>query len=383
MTPRRERDGHRLVLLQVLRALAALAVLLGHVQGIILSGGAAVGTRPWTLARLPGGFGVDLFFAISGFIILTSSAPDAGVSGGRVRFFRKRAVRLVPLYWLATLVFLPILLAGRVGPRGDLASALAASLLFIPHAAVVGPVGVFPVYDLGWTLNFEMFFYVVFGLFLSRSIGTAGFASASLLVFLVIVGSAWSAAGPLLSVWTAPILLDFVLGLGAGLLFRSSFRPPLALCVFAIAVGAALLVLDPMRLTAKLPGSVTPNDVARVLGWGVPAASILLGAVFAEKRRSIPLVRPVAWLGTVGDASYSLYLVHPIVLIVLVKVWERTAPYPMRQELTTWPVLGLVLVGAALASGLAVHRVVEIPLTRAAGRLLRASGRTPVPAIAS
>ncbi len=382
-TGRRETGGHRLVLLQILRALAAIAVLLGHVQGIILVGGVTLGTHPWTLARFPGGSGVDLFFAISGFIILNSSASDAGAPGGRMRFFRKRVVRLVPLYWLATLAFLPILLVGRIAPRGDLARALTASLLFIPHAAVVGPVGVFPVYDLGWTLNFEMFFYLVFGLFLSRPVGAAGVASGLLLVLLVVAGAMFPGSGVLRSVWTAPILLEFVLGLLAGMAFRSSSRPPLAACLFAVVLGLALLAGDPMHLATKRPGSVTPNDLGRVLGWGVPAALILSGAVFVEKGRSIPLVRPVKWLRTLGDASYSLYLAHPIVLIVLVKVWNRAAPLPMRRELTTWPALGLVLVGAAIASGLAVHRFVEIPLTRVAHRFLQARGRPAVPAIAS
>ena len=382
MTPR-QGEGHRLVLLQALRAIAAIAVLLGHVQGAILTAGAAVGMRPWVVARFPGGCGVDLFFAISGFIILTSSASEAGAPGGRARFFRKRAARLVPLYWLATIVFVPILLAGRVAPRGDLVSALAASLLFIPHAAVIGPVGVFPVYDLGWTLNFEMFFYAVFGSFLACRLGTAGLASGALLSLLVIAGAAWPASGTLHAVWTAPILLEFVGGLLVGMAFRSSFRPPLAVCLLTAAAGIWLLVLDPMALAGTPRGSVTPNDLVRVLGWGVPAALVLSGAVFAEKCRPIPLVRPVVWLRTIGDASYSLYLVHPIVLIVLVKIWNTTVPHAARQELTTWPVFGASLVVAALAASLAVHRFVEIPLMRGAGRLLRPHVPSPVPAVAS
>ena len=379
MTPRRTDDAHRLVLLQILRALAAIAVLIGPVQGAVLAGAASAGTR----ARFPGGAGVDLFFAISGFIILTSSAAEAGRPGGRARFFRRRLVRLVPLYWLATLMFLPILLAGRTPPRGDLAGALAASLLFIPHAAVIGPAGVFPVYDLGWTLNFEMFFYVVFGLFLSRSLRTAASGTGLCLVLLVVAGSAWPGSGALRAVWTAPILIEFVLGLFAGLLFRSAFRPPLAACLLAATAGILLLALDPWRMTGKPPGSVTPNDLVRVLGWGIPAALVLFGAVFAEKCRSVPPIRPVRWLRTVGDASYSLYLVHPIVVIVLLKIWDQTVPIATRQQLTTWPVFGFALVAAALAAGLGVHRFVEVPLTRAAGRLLHARRRVAAAVVAS
>ncbi len=358
----RDRSGPRqsLVVVQMLRGLAATLVLIGHVQGAVLAAAAPLGTRPWVVQGFPGGFGVDLFFSISGFIILTSSGDDAGRPGGRRRFLRKRIIRLVPMYWLFTLLFLPLLLAGRTAPRGDLGSALLASFLFVPHRAVVGPDGAFPIYDLGWTLNFEMFFYAIFALFLSRPLRTTAAGSASVLLLLVIAGLALPhGAGAVLSVWTAPILVEFVLGLAIGVAFLSPLRLPASVSVALVALAVAWVLLDPARLGMKPPGAVTPNDLRRVLGWGVPAAAILAAAVFHEKRRPIAAARVTASLRRLGDASYSLYLVHPIVIVVLLKIWDEAVPVPVRCALTVWPVLGFGLFAAAIVSGLAVHHAVE------------------------
>lgn len=143
-----------LVLVQALRALASLLVLVlvGHTLGFVLKIFVADGSGERLTFAWPGGFGVDLFFCISGFIMVVSSHRLFGAPHARVTFLTRRALRLVPLYWIATLCFLPILLFGSKGYTGSLWQAILTSLFFLPYPTygVDGAV-VFPIHTLGWS----------------------------------------------------------------------------------------------------------------------------------------------------------------------------------------------------------------------------------------
>ena len=104
---------------------------------------------------------------------------------------------------------------------------------------------------------------------------------------------------------------------------------------------------------------ITPNDLRRALGWGLPAAAMLTAAVLKPQKphREGRLAAAAVML---GDASYALYLVHPFVIVGLNKIWTGTGLY---QALGAWPYIVLVLVSASLTS-LAVHRWFEVPVTQ-------------------
>lgn len=126
----------------------------------------AAGQIPGMSARVPwvfGTSGVDLFFVISGFIVVVTTA---GVDTKPFDFWRRRIVRVVPLYWLLTLLMVTVALIApglfktlKVAPETVLQS-----LLFIPHFSQSFSGVVWPLLVPGWTLNFEMFFYALFGL---------------------------------------------------------------------------------------------------------------------------------------------------------------------------------------------------------------------------
>ncbi|MFC6048351.1 acyltransferase family protein, partial [Methylobacterium hispanicum] len=97
--------------IQVLRGAAALMVVLHHLRHEL----AALGLGADALAQLPLWAGVDVFFAISGFIIVHATGPAYEGPGGRRRFLAHRVARVVPLYWLVTLAYLAVAL---VLPRG-------------------------------------------------------------------------------------------------------------------------------------------------------------------------------------------------------------------------------------------------------------------------
>ena len=155
-----------LPLIQVLRALAAVMVAAGHAQ-FEVAGLAARAGQPFTPAAwLPWPAGVDVFFVISGFIIVHAAAPLHGRANPQKLFLAHRIARVVPLYWLATTLYLALAWArpGLLGAGAEGPAYLAASYLFWPMARADGAVQ--PLYSLGWTLNYEMAFYALFALVL-------------------------------------------------------------------------------------------------------------------------------------------------------------------------------------------------------------------------
>ena len=146
--------------LQALRAYAALSVMLGHG---ILEFHATKGTA-MPFNEFPLVAGVDIFFVLSGFVMFHTSTGLWGDKRAPLRFWRRRFIRLVPLYWLFTSLMVATLLLLSRHVRStefDLWNVLS-SYLFIPSERPGGRIA--PVLSLGWTLNYEIFFYCLFGL---------------------------------------------------------------------------------------------------------------------------------------------------------------------------------------------------------------------------
>jgi exopolysaccharide production protein ExoZ len=152
--------------IQILRAVAALAITVHHaMHEADLAARKSGGTFDWQF-RLPLEAGVDLFFVISGFVMVHASRHMFGTPTSIMPFLRRRLARIAPIYWLTTLLFLMLSYSGlspatRPFPTAD---EIAATFLFIPYARPDGYIQ--PVYGLGWTLNYEMFFYLLFALLL-------------------------------------------------------------------------------------------------------------------------------------------------------------------------------------------------------------------------
>jgi exopolysaccharide production protein ExoZ len=350
-----------LLSVQILRAVAALAVAAHHVQ-------LDFATRMGLPAALPdlnlGAAGVDVFFVISGFVMVYASESLFDRTDGPRRFWTRRLIRIVPLYWAVTslylvlTVLLPDMAASRYSPE-----LIAASYLFYPYPRADGIMQ--PVAGLGWTLNYEMFFYLVFGLSLALRRAAAVAAVGGALVLATLLG--W-AAGPLpgaLGFWSDPIILEFVFGMLLALALRAGWRLKPATAVFLMGAGLLALALAlPMRMVTGLP---------RGLAWGIPVAIFVAGAVLGDfKRFESALARS---LSAIGDASYSLYLLHPFVIRFFRELWSHglidAAAWP-------WTYAALVIAGA-IAAALVSYRLFERPVTRALqGSFARPARGTPL-----
>jgi exopolysaccharide production protein ExoZ len=330
--------------IQVLRAIAAYLVVLFHCIELIAGQGYGPG---WTF----GAAGVDIFFVISGYIMAYTTL--GGVAPAR--FALNRIERIVPLYWIMTLATFavalaaPSLMKSTTADFGDLAR----SLFFIPYMKDSGLVQ--PVLFVGWTLNLEMFFYAVFtaSLFFGRR--SVWIASAAL-VALVAAGA--FAHDPIARFLTQPIMLEFVAGM---LIARHRLILPKGAAWAAVAAGFALLIAH------KIAYPDVPATAARL----IPAAAIVLGAVSLESHGRVIRNRLALLL---GDASYALYLTHPFVVLVFVKLFVGSA-FPMRL---------LAFAGALAAAGVvgvAVHKLIEKPIAAVVKkhRLKRGAASAPAP----
>ncbi|MWV26238.1 acyltransferase [Methylobacterium sp. 2A] len=355
--------------MQILRGLAALMVVWHHArhEAALLAQRGGGGPAPEPGMLLPWWGGVDLFFVISGLVIVLASGRLYGVPGGRTRFLAHRIARVVPLYWLVSLAYLALALA-RPDLLGEAAAlihepgALLAGFLFWPAARPDGVVQ--PLYGLGWTLNYEAFFYVLFATGLGFGRRGAVVWLVTILALLVTAGLVWPDLPLPVRFWANPIVLEFAAGAGLALAYRGGLRPAAPL-----RAGLAVLGLLGLILAARLLAGLGEADgVLRPLLVGVPAILLVASALGPERDAAqvARLSAPTRALVTLGDASYALYLVHPFALRLARELLLRLGGAP---ALHPYPAMVLML-AASVAAALLVHRVIETPLTRRVRRFL-------------
>jgi peptidoglycan/LPS O-acetylase OafA/YrhL len=340
-------------------------VVIHHGQAEVAALAERAGLAFAPAAWLPWAAGVDIFFVISGFIIVHASAPLYGRPGGRARFLAHRVARLVPLYWLVTLLYLALALAVPAVLNGaglPTPGSVAAAFLFWPVARPDGSIQ--PLYGLGWTLNCEMAFYAVFALGLGWGRERAVAWTGGVLLGLVALAQVVPDPPTPLAFWGSPLVLEFALGAGLGLARARGLRLSLA---SRLALAAAGVV--------GLAGAGEPDPLWRPLGYGGPA--LLLVAAAALGRASGRGESPGSWRAAVvalGGASYALYLVHPFVLRA---VREALARLDLVTVVDPRGALALMLV-LSVGAALAVARFVEAPLTQAVRRRLDPAGTRAV-----
>jgi exopolysaccharide production protein ExoZ len=327
--------GAMLYNIQVLRAVAALMVVSLHSSEML----------PWSRWTSWGGAGVDVFFVISGFIMV--HVTKEGTGGWD--FFKNRLIRITPLYWLFTFItfglalLLPTLFASTRADYWDLIR----SLLFVPYEKASGLTQ--PLLFVGWSLNYEMFFYILFAL--GMALGRKGFW-ATLLALACLVGAGPLGSGVLWDFYTAPLMLEF----GAGMLL-AKLRPSLSPAFAAIMIVGGLAAFP---LLIQGPGDQGLSRVG-------PAIAVVAGALALEARGirfRWPLVQQL------GDASYAIYLSHPFVVGVLAAAAVRIPAMATA--------LALIAIMGSAAFGWLVHMLVERPIHKR----LKAPRTSPSPAAA-
>lgn len=337
----------KLVGLQWARALAALTVVIGHAVVHPMSSSPAI----WHLgARL----GVVLFFVISGYIMVITTGRGPFDPLG---FLRKRLFRVAPLYYVATLTaVLGVLIVPTVFKDTVFDGVhIAASLLFIPMVEPGASGDISPFFKLGWTLNYEMFFYVVFAALFALSAGKRAVLLALALGSLIVLGLFFDFAWAPLQFYTRPATLGFAAGVVLAVmsrLDRSPLDPLLAAGLLAVAATSIIL------LAVTYP-AIRASAVSEL--WLVATCTPVVLALARAPDRWVDHAPPL--FAYLGDASYSIYLFHMFAIGVVYAIASRVAP-------AGWD--AVVAVAAAIggtAAGAFVYAFIESPMTRAIHRL--------------
>jgi exopolysaccharide production protein ExoZ len=328
--------------LQYLRAFAALMVVCHHIASHMqhFSGKADL---------YPGGAaGVDIFFVISGFIMWHTTVPGPGEP---LRFVERRLLRIVPLYWLVTLIMFAMpSISGTIG-GGTVQELhhLLASLAFLPWPYPADPNVYYPVYVPGWTINYEMFFYALFAICLAiQNITTRLIAITAIFLLLVGAGLFVTRTG-VAGVYTSPQILEFLFGvlIGAGFSARLRITAPMAALAFVSGwIGLAV--------------SAGGVGYADIIPRGISAALIVLGLVGWERERGVPKSN---FLRSLGDASYAIYLTHLFAIGLVAVAWQKLSPVPLTSG---WWLFGIIAFLASMGLGLITHYAAERPLIDAA-----------------
>lgn len=332
----------RLSSIQALRGLAALLVVLGHAQE------EATQMTNGAFQRLPGpwGSGVDIFFLISGFIMIYSTRNDYGSWASAGRFIKRRIQRVVPPYYFFTIAMAiaTLLVPEQLDTAQFSWEALVGSLLFLPVTNAEGSIR--PILSLGWTLNYEMFFYLIFAICLPFSRRAAVSWTLFALALIVLLGAVFKIDSAAWTFYTNPLLLEFGLGVALGVLFVQKDRATGVNWLPATAVIVALLAWSYKE---------DPQLMHRVATLGA-MSTILLAIALWQPPSMSPTTERVT--GLLGDASYSLYLSHPFALAIWKLVWRlpETAFFNWLYVLTA----SLF----AIACAVAFYFIVEKPLIR-------------------
>jgi exopolysaccharide production protein ExoZ len=319
--------------LEALRFVAAFLVVVYHATSIASE--RLGGVHVW----IKGGYGIDLFFVLSGFVIVWSSSSLFEDEDGWLTFAERRVVRVVPMYWLATTVkATAVILASSMVVHARLTpSTLLASYLFIPCRNLDG--NFMPILGVGWTLNYEMFFYALFALalFMKRNV----FRFVGVFLTLLAVGSYFrQPSWPWPSFYLNSLVLEFYFGMLIAKSCLAGKRLSWKAALPILVLGTVLLLLP------------TPLDsLPPVLPEGIPAAMMIWSVASLED-----FIPRIPWVAVLSEASYSIYLFH-----LLAAQLPAVALAKMHLKL---PLLAVILsIAISLTLGVVVHRYIERPTT--------------------
>ncbi|TCJ32808.1 acyltransferase [Parafrankia sp. BMG5.11] len=322
--------------IQMLRAIAAFLVVLFHSHTALSEAGAGTLFDEEQYLFGFGAVGVHIFFVISGFIMVVASRfePEFSVS----QFMRRRLLRIYPVYWICAALYLAF--HSFVGDPYNLSAAqIAGALLLWPgvSSSIIGP---------AWTLVYEMFFYICFALTMWLGLSRGFFVLSGAFICLPILGLVFRPESSAMHVVTNSLLLEFIAGVGIGWLFKRNYLPQWG---GELWVGLAIILF----LGGAAYGYKT---LPSALSWGLPSALLILGVVCLEVKAGAG--RVVRIISLLGDSSYSLYLLHILLITILL---AGSSMYPLSSPPNAI-VASLAVSAICVAVAELFHRKIERPL---------------------
>lgn len=342
--------------IQALRGAAALLVVLFHLVPTEqkYGGGETILSGSFQF----GMFGVDLFFVISGFVMVVVTSGQDRNPKNAFKFIYRRASRIYPTYWVYTLLVLYVFLIHPSwvnSSQGNQANILT-SFLLLPSDAL-------PLVMVGWTLIHEMYFYLVFFLMLlfvpekRMGVATVLWGLAVLSMNLL-----FQSNQPLARIISHPLTLEFIAGcLLAIVYYRNSTSMTGRSLMITACLGFFVSFLG-YHCYHFITGQVAPQSWWRVLMFGGPASLMVFCLVHAETKGLVapsPLIK-------MGNASYSIYLSHLLTLSATGRCWHLFASSNTFDNYIMIPLMFMLVVMVGMIS----YHVVEKPLLKISRKIV-------------
>ena len=332
--------------LQVLRGIAAILIAMKHafyeVEIMRDWGGFTMPDYPFTV-------GIDIFFVLSGFVMVYTSQGKIGKPGYPLEFFKRRLVRIVPIYWFYTFLLagVALVMPQVLGTAVFNVPHFLESLFFVPHVNP-GDGSMQPFLANGWTLNYEVYFYLVFALLLFFSPKYLITLLSLYFIGTVFLGAYFSPESQtLMGVYTHFMVLDFLAGCWIAFFFvkggrlPAMIKKPAYLLVFFIFILPFLLNMLSIEY---------PPYFKMMMAIAIVALLTLPSGIETDKSpRS---------LKAVGDSSYTLYLFHPFALGVVTQIFLF---FQWHQSVPAWSIF-LLCILTSVVGAIFLYVLVEKPL---------------------
>ncbi|WP_025761895.1 acyltransferase family protein [Dyadobacter tibetensis] len=346
--------------IQALRGIAAMAVLFFHFKNLLITDTQL--KKALDLLFNNGFVGVDLFFIISGFlmVLITRKLKKKETGGGGLRvalvFLKRRVMRIWPVYVIATIVH--VLLTYRFQLTKEVSIAMLKSIFYLPLDSTTPPFYGYASLPVGWTLNYEFYFYF----FISFSLIFRKFRwwiLAAIHGGLYLLAPFWDSISllftsglttliePFILFPSTPIYINFLLGILAG--FSYIYPAPYRLfCKIFQPIWPFLLLWGVFGYKYITGYHMDHGPMA--VGWILFLA--FMSTIFYFETKNIKIWRPLLWL---GDVSFSIYLWHLTVQSFLISLL-------LRAGLTDYLSQGIFLVASIICTLLIAflsHRYLE------------------------
>jgi len=337
---------------QFLRAIAVVSVLISHTSHELKQ--LLATTAPNFNEKLfPGDFGVDLFFVITGFIMVYTSARSFGAPGASIDFLRRRIIRIIPLYWIMTAVMVGVvvLLPDRFPTASGDWQHWISSFLFVPYMRESDGL-IRPILALGWSLQYEMYFYLLFAVSLLFPRRWALTSVIALLTAIYFAAGVFPLPKAIAGFFQHAIVFEFAMGMVLGWVYLKGIRINFGVGCTLVAAAIAVLCLDP-----EYDQSL---DRWRHLYYGVPGL-LLLSAAVLTRGDDARQVNPFCF--QIGQSSYATYLTHPFVIGGTSIAFRRSELFETLPPNIATALYFLTLIPLMLLVGYLVHNLVDLPIT--------------------
>ncbi|WP_337658439.1 acyltransferase family protein [Sphingorhabdus sp. Alg231-15] len=323
--------------IQFLRFVAATLVVLFHAhlalsKELLSSGGDK--TQLYLFGF--GAVGVHIFFVISGYImVLTNSQANRAFDAKR--FFRKRIIRIYPIYWLLAALYILVNTAIGSGYEFSLYNLISALLLLPDNAPlIIGP---------AWTLSYEMYFYLMFGIAMIFGLLRGIFLLSAFFFLAMAFGVIVGPENESLAMATNSLLIEFLFGVWIAYITGRNKLPKW--------LGYISVLLSIMLFSGGLLAGY--ESLPSAIIWGIPSAFLIMGVVILEHYHQPAFVEK---LSPLGDSSYTLYLAHILIITLLVLITKAVS-------ISLLPILLLTAIFTIIAITVShlFHLYVEAPMT--------------------